>query len=403
MKGSKVLATLMLSAMLFTGCGLKDQQAIIKVNDGVITLKEHDDLMSKQLAQSPFAKMSDADLTGNKDGFVYLMTEQGVVNQLIIQKLLDQEADARGIKVSQKDIDQAIKEVMDKMGGKDQLMNTLRNNGISTAEFKKDIKVQVKMQKLATEAGNIKVTDADCKNFYNKNQDKFRHADQVRASHILISANPYQIQQEITSKSKTKMDEKELKAAVEKVMAEKQAEAEKLAKELQADNSKFAQYAKKYSEDPQSAKQGGDLGFFAKDRMVPEFAEAAFKAKPNTVTEPVKSQFGYHIIMVTDRRGAGVVPYEKAKSDIKDYLTQEKQVKALDELTTVAKKKAKIEFVDQRYVRWYCRYSAKSSKRKEIKIIKNKYYKHPFSKSKRVFFVEIIYKSKKNYIKTNTN
>lgn len=349
MKGSKVLATLMLSAMLFTGCGLKDQQAIIKVNDGVITLKEHDDLMSKQLAQSPFAKMSDADLTGNKDGFVYLMTEQGVVNQLIIQKLLDQEAEARGIKVSQKDIDQAIKDVMDKMGGKDQLMSTLRNNGISTAEFKKDIKVQVKMQKLATEAGNIKVSDADCKNFYNKNQDKFRHADQVRASHILISANPYQIQQEITAKSKTKMDEKELKAAVEKVMAEKQAEAEKLAKELQADNSKFAQYAKKYSEDPQSAKQGGDLGFFAKDRMVPEFAEAAFKAKPNTVTEPVKSQFGYHIIFVTDRRGAGVVPYEKAKSDIKDYLVQEKQIKALDELTTAAKKKAKIEFVDQRY------------------------------------------------------
>lgn len=349
MKGSKILATLLLSAMLFTGCGLKNQQAIIKVNDGVITLKEHDDLMSKQLAQSPFAKMSDADLTGNKDGFVYLMTEQGVVNQLIIQKLLDQEADARGIKVTQKDVDQAIKDVMDKMGGKDQLMTTLRNNGISTAEFKKDIKIQVKMQKLATEAGNIKVTDADCKNFYNKNQDKFKHADQVRASHILISANPYQIQQEITAKTKTKMDEKELKAAVEKVMAEKQAEAEKLAKELQADNSKFAQYAKKYSEDPQSAKQGGDLGFFAKDRMVPEFAEAAFKAKPNTVTEPVKSQFGYHIIMVTDRRGAGVVPYEKAKSDIKDYLVQEKQVKALDELTTAAKKKAKIEFVDQRY------------------------------------------------------
>lgn len=349
MKGSKILATLLLSAMLFTGCGLKNQQAIIKVNDGVITLKEHDDLMSKQLAQSPFAKMSDGDLAGNKDGFVYLMTEQGVVNQLIIQKLLDQEADARGIKVTQKDVDQAIKDVMDKMGGKDQLMTTLRNNGISTAEFKNDIKIQVKMQKLATEAGNIKVTDADCKNFYNKNQDKFKHADQVRASHILISANPYQIQQEITAKTKTKMDEKELKAAVEKVMAEKQAEAEKLAKELQADNSKFAQYAKKYSEDPQSAKQGGDLGFFAKDRMVPEFAEAAFKAKPNTVTEPVKSQFGYHIIMVTDRRGAGVVPYEKAKSDIKDYLVQEKQVKALDELTTAAKKKAKIEFVDQRY------------------------------------------------------
>lgn len=349
MKGTKILATLLLSAMLFTGCGLKDQKAIIKINDGVITLKEHDDLMSKQLAQSPFAKMSPADLSGNKDGFVYLMTEQGVINQLIIQKLLDQEADARGIKVTNKDVDEAVKDVMDKMGGRDQLMTVLKNNGVSVSEFKKDIKVQVKMQKLATAAGKINVTDADCKKFYNQNIDKFKHSDQVRASHILIAANPYQIQTEITDKAKTKLDEKELKTQVEKVMAEKQAEAEKLAKELQADNSKFAQYAKKYSEDPQSAKQGGDLGFFAKDRMVPEFANAAFSAKPNTVTEPVKSQFGYHIIMVTDRRGAGVVPYEKAKSDIKDYLTQEKQVQALDELTTAAKKKAKIEFLDQRY------------------------------------------------------
>ena len=98
-----------------------------------------------------------------------------------------------------------------------------------------------------------------------------------------------------------------------------------------------------------SAQKGGDLGFFAKDRMVPEFAEAAFKAKPNTVTEPVKSQFGYHIIMVTDRRSAGVVPYEKAKADIKNYLTQEKQVKALDDLTQAAKKKSKIEYLDPKY------------------------------------------------------
>ncbi len=132
-------------------------------------------------------------------------------------------------------------------------------------------------------------------------------------------------------------------------MAEKKAEAEKLAKELQADNSKFAAYAKKYSEDPNSAVQGGDLGFFAKDTMVKEFADAAFNAKPDKVTGPVKSQFGYHIILVTDRREAGVMPYEKVKSDIKDYLTNTEQVKVLDHLTTVAKKKSKIEYMDDRY------------------------------------------------------
>lgn len=349
MKTSKILATLMLSVMLFTGCGLKDQQAIIKVNDGAITQKEYDDMMNQQLAQSPFAQMNVGDMKGNKEGFLYLMTEQRVINQLIIQEILDQEADARGIKVTNKDMDEALKEIMDKMGGRDQLMNVLKQNGVSVSAFKKDLKNQVKMQKLANEVGKIKVTDADCKNFYNKNLSKFKHDKQVRASHILIGANPYQIQQELTSDPKKKIDDKELKAKVEEVMAQKKAEAEKIAKELQADNSKFAAYAKKYSEDPNSAKQGGDLGFFAKDTMVKEFADAAFKAKPNTVTDPVKSQFGYHIILVTDRREAGVMPYEKVKSDIKDYLTNEQQIKALDKLTTAAKKKSKIEFLDERY------------------------------------------------------
>lgn len=349
MKGSKIVTTLALSALLFTGCGLKDQKAIIKINDGVITQKEYDQLMDKQIAQSPFAKMGVGDMKGNKDGFLYLMTEQRVINQLIIQEILDQEAKARDIKVSGKDVDEAIKKIMDKMGGRDQLMDVLKQNEISIGEFKKDVKNQVRMQKLASSAGKINITDADCKNFYNKNLDKFKHGNQVRASHILISANPYQIQQELTSDPKKKIEDKELKAKVEEVMAQKKAEAEKIAKELKADNSKFAQYAKKYSEDPNSAKQGGDLGFFAKDKMVPEFAEAAFKAKPNTVADVVKTQFGYHIFMVTDRKEAGVVPFEKAKSDIEDYLTNEKQIKALDDLTQAAKKKSKIEFLDERY------------------------------------------------------
>ena len=83
--------------------------------------------------------------------------------------------------------------------------------------------------------------------------------------------------------------------------------------------------------------------------MVPEFAKVAFDSKPDTVSDVVKTQFGYHIIYVQDRRAAGVTPYEKAKSGIKDYLTTEKQIKALDDLTAAAKKKAKIEYMDERY------------------------------------------------------
>jgi len=347
MNTKKLVATLALSALLFTGCGVKNQNAIIKINDKAITQAEYDKLMDQAIGQSPFGKMGD--LKGNKDGFLYLMMEQKVINQLIIQELLNQEAEARGIKITNKDVDEAMKKIIDQMGGRDRLAEVLKQNGVSAGDFKNDVKNQVKMQKLANSAGEIKITDKDCENFYNKNKAKFNNPEMVRASHILISANPYQLGEEIKSKSKKEISQKDLEAQVNKVMEEKKAEAEKIAKELQADSTKFEQYAKKYSQDPQSAKQGGDLGYFSKEQMVPEFANAAFKAKPNTVLDPVKSQFGYHIIMVQDRRAAGVTPYEKAKSNIKDYLTTEKQIKALDDLTAAAKKKAKIEFVEERY------------------------------------------------------
>lgn len=346
MKVSKLLATIALSAVLFTGCGIKDQNAIIKINDKAITQAEYDKMMDQSIAQSPFGKMGD--LKGNKDGFLYLMMEQRVVNQLIIQELLDQEAEERGIKVSSQDVNAALKKVMDQMGGKEQLMETLRNNGISVNEFKADLKNQVKMQKLADSVGKINITDKDCENFYKKNPAKFQNPDMVRASHILIAANAYQMQEDLKAKNK-KMSEDEIKASVEKQMAEKKELAEKLDKELKADKSKFAEYVKKYSGDPNSAKQGGDLGFFAKEQMVPEFSNVAFKAKPDTISDVVKTQFGYHIIYVTDRRAAGVTPFEKAKSGIKDYLRTEKQIKALDDLTASAKKKAKIEYMDDRY------------------------------------------------------
>ena len=74
MKFSKLLATLALSAVLFTGCGIKDQNAIIKINNKAITQAEYDQLMDQSLTQVPFGKPED--LKGNKDGFFYLMTEQ---------------------------------------------------------------------------------------------------------------------------------------------------------------------------------------------------------------------------------------------------------------------------------------------------------------------------------------
>ena len=347
MKATKLLVTLAAAGLLFAGCGIKDKDAIIKINDHAITQHQFDKLMDKAIAQSPFGKLG-MNIKADKNSMIYLTIEQRVINQLIIQELLDQEADARGIKANGKDESKAIKNIIEKVGGRDNLMSILKQNNVSVSEFKKDIKNQVRMEKLAFTAGKINVTDKDVKAFYDKNIDKFKHGEQVRASHILIEANEHAIAQEIKEKTDA-ISERDLKAKTKTTMDERKAKAEKIAKELQADNSKFPAYAKKYSTDTNSAKKGGDLGFFEKDKMVEEFSKAAFSAKPNTVTDPVKSQFGYHIIMVVDRKEAGVEPFEKVKKEIKEYLTSEKEIKALDEITQAAKKKAKIEIINKEY------------------------------------------------------
>ena len=349
MKSTKLLATLLVAGMLFTGCGLKNSQAIIKVNDAVITQNDFDKLMDKQIEASPFAKMGMGDIKKDKDGVLYLMTERAVITQLVIQELLDQESKARGIKVSNKDVDKAIDKIIDKVGGKDNLANMLKQNNVSISQFKSDIKTQVKMQKLAQTAKNVKVSDKEVKDFYNKNINKFKHGEQVRAYHILLMTDPMQIAQEITNNGKKELAESEMNKKIEATVKERETLANKIANELKADTTKFSQYAKKYSHDTTSAQKGGDLGYFEAKVMVPEFSKAAFGAKPNTIVGPVKTQYGYHVILVTDRRPAGVESFDKVKNNLKESLTSEKEIKALDDILNAAKKKANIEYVDKQY------------------------------------------------------
>ncbi len=349
MKSTKLLATLLVSGMLFTGCGLKNSQAIIKVNDAVITQNDFDKLMDKQIEASPFAKMGMGDIKKDKDGVLYLMTERAVITQLVIQELLDQESKTRGIKVSNKDVDKAIDKIIDKVGGKDNLSNMLKQNNVSISQFKSDIKTQVKMQKLAQTAKNVKVSDKEVKDFYNKNISKFKHGEQVRAYHILLMTDPMQIAQEITNNGKKEIAESEMNKKIEATVKERETLANKIANELKADTTKFSQYAKKYSHDTTSAQKGGDLGYFEAKVMVPEFSKAAFGAKPNTIVGPVKTQYGYHVILVTDRRPAGVESFDKVKNNLKESLTSEKEIKALDDILNAAKKKANIEYVDKQY------------------------------------------------------
>jgi parvulin-like peptidyl-prolyl isomerase len=105
----------------------------------------------------------------------------------------------------------------------------------------------------------------------------------------------------------------------------------------------FTTLAKELSEEPGAKESGGDLGFFPKDRMVPEFAEAAFNEKVGEVSNPVRTQFGWHVIKVTDKKPAGTLPYDEVKSQLMTYLKSKKQEEAAQEVLKSLRDSAKIE------------------------------------------------------------
>ena len=196
----------------------------------------------------------------------------------------------------------------------------------------------------------VKITDDMAKKFYNENLDKFRYPDKVRASHILISADADRIKEVIIAKEENKnLSDADMDKEVQKELAAKLQRAQKLLTEAKNDPSKFAMLAKDNSDDPGSATQGGDLGYFTKEQMVPEFSKAAFSARPSVVTGLVKTPYGYHIILVKDRIAAGTEPYEKVKDEIKAYLENKEKVEVLQKYLADAKKAAKIEYVDETF------------------------------------------------------
>lgn len=349
MKGKKLLATVALSAILFTGCGIKSAQTIIKVNGQKITQAQFDDSFNKQTNNGMIAQLG-INLKDGKNNFLYFLIKERVVNELIVKSLLEQEMERRDIKVSKDDVDAAIKEIVDKVGSKEQLEQILKQNGISAGDFRKDLTQEVKMKKLAKELGNSDVSDAEAKKYYNENIKKFKYPEKVRAAHILIAVNPQEIEEIIVSdKANKTLTKEQLEAKVTEEINAKKAKAEKVLAEVQKDPSQFAKIAKENSDDTTTAVKGGELGFFSAQEMVPEFSKAAFAMKPNTVSSIVQTQFGYHIIMVTDRMAAGQEPFEKVKNDIKGYLQNQKQLQYIDNLVESLKKNANIEYVNKEF------------------------------------------------------
>lgn len=349
MNSKKLFATIAISAMLLTGCTFSQGETIVKVNGQNITQAQFNEVFDKAAGSSIFSQMG-IDVKKDKNSFLYLMIKDKAVNELIVKALIDQEMAKRNIKVTKEDTEAELKSIIDKVGSKEKFNEILKQNGISSAQFKKDLNEEVKMKKLVNTLSNVQISEAEAKKFYNENLNKFKYPDKVRASHILISANPEEIREKIASEPANKnLSKADIQAKVDKEIAVKLEKAKKILAEVKKNPADFAKIAKENSDDTTSAKQGGDLGFFSRQEMVEPFAKTAFAMKPNTISDIVQSPYGYHIILVKDRMKAGQEPFEKVKGEIVIYLQNQAQVKILENLIESLKKQAKIEYVNPEY------------------------------------------------------
>lgn len=179
-----------------------------------------------------------------------------------------------------------------------------------TADFIEEMKRRVVVDRFFKKEVDEKVSVSaeEVKKFFTENPDEAKSSDEVRASHILLKTRE---------------------------------EAEMVRKKIKA-GSKFEDLAKQYSIDPGSKGRGGDLGYFQKGMMVPEFDTAAFKLKTGEVSDIVETRFGYHLIKVTGRKEGKKKGFEEVSKELEKKLLTKKRKERFDTLVAELKSKAKI-------------------------------------------------------------
>lgn len=294
--------------------GLTIKDPVATVNGEPIAKAELDEAFNNAV-QASGVKVEDLNDAQKLEGYNQLLDE------LILDKLITKAA--ANVEITQAEVDAEIAKIKSQFPSEEEFNKQLAAAGQTPEKINVSLKKMLQQQKWLESqiADKIAVSDADAKSFYDSNQAEFQEPATVKASHILFRVN---------KEDSPEVSEQKLAAAKKAIARAKKEDFTKLAKEL--------------SEEPGAAESGGDLGFFSKDRMVPEFADAAFSQKKNAVsTQPVKTQFGYHVIKVTDTKAARTVPYDEAKEQITNYLKTDKQRQAVQELIKGLRDGAKVE------------------------------------------------------------
>ena len=231
------------------------------------------------------AKVGSESIT--KDDLYSTLVDQygdGALDTLIAEKIVKLESEKKDLTVKDSEIDKELENIKGQYDSEDAFNEALASSGSNLDSVKENIKTYLLTEKLLKD--RVSITDDQIKEYFDANKDSFAQQEQVEASHILVD------------------DEKT---------------AEEVKKKLD-DGGDFAELAKEYSTDTSNAESGGELGYFGKGEMVQEFDDKAFAMKKGEISEPVKTEFGYHIIKVTGKKEAKEAVLDDHKDEIKDIL-----------------------------------------------------------------------------------
>jgi len=291
---------------------IKDPVAVVEGTE--IKKAELDNTLGEILAQQG---KSLSDVPPEQKPEIYRM----LLDEVIVQKLVAKRA--AEMKVSDEEVAATFAKFKAQFPSEEELKAQIEKEGQTIESLQQGIRTSLQAQHWVDEQikGKLEVPEKDAEAFFKENPERFKMPERVRASHILIRVPEEAKPEEVVEKQKA--------AAAVLARVKKGEEFEKVAAEI--------------SDDPSAKENKGDLNFFRKDQMVPEFADAAFKLKKGELgAEPVRSEFGYHVIKVTDRKPPEDIPLEQAKPQVVAFLEQQKREAAMQDLAKELRDKADV-------------------------------------------------------------
>lgn len=279
-----------LAVLVAAGCGGSDDESVptgvVAVVDGIeISRAQLDELVARSKAQAEVQKQ-EFPKVGTAE---YKALQTQIVTYLVRRTENEKEAAALGVVVKDSEVDERVKQLQTQFGGDKKFQEAVKAQGYTLSALERDLRGQLMSEKLVERlTKNVKVSVADSKKYYDENKAQYTTPESREVRHILV---------------KTKDQASDIRAQL-------------------VNGADFAALAKKFSEDPGSKDLGGKLTV-TKGQTVPPFEKASFELKTNELSQPVKTQFGFHLVQpVANIKPAGTTPFQTVKPQIEAQLEE---------------------------------------------------------------------------------